>query len=355
MNTILDRYIIRTVVAGTLVVLLILVGLGTFFDFLGEVDRIGTGEYGAMEAIQHVLSSMPLMAWEMFPIAALLGTLLALGGLAAHGELVAMRASGRSLVGIARAGVLGGALLAVLSVLLGDVIAPPAEQYAQAQRALAQHERLTIAGGQGVWARDGRQYVNVRQLSDGRRIDGIFIYEFGPDDRLERSVQAAAARYEAGEWLLESVEETHFTQAGTRVTRHAEWPWNTQLSPDLLSLFVVDPDSLDIAGLWHYIDYLERNGLDARRYQFAFWSKIVTPVSIMVMILLALPFVAGPQRSAGTGTRLLIGMLIGTGFFMVNQVLGFSGEVFELNPMFVAWLPTVVLAMAAGFALTRIR
>lgn len=355
--TILERYLAKTVITGTLMVLMVLVALGAFFNLLGEMGRIGNADYGMVEALSYVLLSTPQLAWEMFPVSALIGSLLALGALATGSELIAMRAAGISLLKLARAAAAGAALLALVALLLGDFIAPPAEQYAQSQRALALHGELSIAGRQGVWARDGNAFVNVRQLSSEQRIDGIFIFEFSEDGQLTRATQAAAARFQPpGSWALESVEETEFLRDGR--TRTASWPtrdWDTQLSPDLLNLFVVDPGSLSAVGLSRYVQYLQRSGLDARRYQHAFWSKLVAPFSVIVMVVLAVPFVSGSQRSGGTGQRLLIGMLIGVGFYMVNRVLGFSGEVFNLNAVFVAWLPTLALGAAALFALARMR
>lgn len=355
--SILDRYLAKTVVGGTLLVLAILIALTTFFAFLGEVDRIGTGDYGLTDALEFTLLSIPQQAWEVFPVAALIGTLLGVGGLASGSELVAMRASGLSLLQLARSAVIGGVALAVVALLLGDIVAPPAEQYAQYRRAVAVYGELSVAGGQGVWARDGRTFVNVRQLSDQQqRIDGIFIFEFGDDGRLVRSVQASAARYGTDGWSLENVEETEVAADGTTSTaRAAVRAWDTQLSPDLLHLFVVDPGALSALGLNRYVDYLKSNGLDATRYQHAFWSKLVAPVSVIVMVLLALPFTMGQDRGGGAGKRLLFGLLIGVAFFMANRVLSFSGAVFELNPVLLAWAPTAVLAAAAFWALSRNR
>jgi len=332
------------------------VSLGAFFSFLGEVSRIGSGDYGTLRALEFVLLSMPLQAWEVFPVAALIGTLLALGNLAAGSELVAMRASGMSLLRIGRSAAIGAAAMAVICLLLGDLIAPPAEQYAQSRRSLAVNCELASAEGQGVWARDGRTYVNVRQLSDARTVDGIWFYEFDEDGQLRRTAQAAAARFDADGWSLEGVQETHILDDGqARTAYHSTLRWNTRLSPDVLNLFVVDPGSLSVFGLRDYVDYLQENELDASRYQHAFWSKLVAPGSVIGMVLLALPFVAGHARSTTASQRLLVGLLIGVAFFLVNRVLGFSGEVFRLDPVVVAWLPTAVLASAAVLALARMR
>ncbi len=354
--SILERYLAKAVIGGTLLTLLVLVALGVFFNFLAEVARIGQGEYDVGAALEYVSLSAPQLAWEMFPVSALIGTLMGLGALAAGSELVAMRAAGMSLLQIARASVVGALSLALICFALGDFIAPPAEQYAQARRALALYGELSQAGRRGVWARDGDAYVNVRNLSEDRRVDSIYIFRFDDQHRLRSSTQATAARFGPDGWALENVEETMIGHDGTATT--AVYPvraWDTQLSPDLLHLFVVDPGSLSALGLREYVNYLVRNGLDARRYQHAFWAKLVAPVSVMVMVLLALPFVSASQRAASAGQRLIVGLLIGVTFYMINRVLGFSGEVFALDPVVVAWLPTAVLAVAATVFLARMR
>ncbi|MGH8336689.1 MAG: LptF/LptG family permease, partial [Gammaproteobacteria bacterium] len=131
--------------------------------------------------------------------------------------------------------------------------------------------------------------------------------------------------------------------------------WHTFLSPGLLSLFVVDSDSLSAHGLYRYIGYLQSNGVNSNRYIAAFWGRVAVPVSLLVMLILALPFVFGPMRSATTGQRLVTGMLIGIGFSIFNSIFTQSGVVFGLNPVVTAWLPTVLLAIISGIAVSRIR
>ena len=127
------------------------------------------------------------------------------------------------------------------------------------------------------------------------------------------------------------------------------------LSPELLELSVIRHDLLDTGGLTRYIAYLQANDLDATAYLIAYWARMSNIVSVLLMCLLALPFVLGNVRSAGTGGRLLVGLLIGLAYYVTAQAFANSAEVFDLDPRVVAWLPSVVLSLITVFAILRTR
>jgi lipopolysaccharide export system permease protein len=136
--------------------------------------------------------------------------------------------------------------------------------------------------------------------------------------------------------------------------REREMNWETGIDPQLLAVVGVKPDSLSATGLWSYIAYLEGNELDADRYRIAFWFKLVVPVAMVIMALLAVPFLFGQLRSTGAGQRLMIGLLVGIVFYLINITLANTGAMFGLPPAVVAWTPTTLLAIAAFWAVRRI-
>lgn len=351
---ILDRYLARQVIGATLLVALLLVALSAFLQFLAQLDKLGGG-YTLLEAFQFVLLSIPQQLYELLPMAALLGGLIGLGQLATANELMVMRAAGVSVMRLARGALLGAAAIGLGALLLGEFIAPPAEQYARSMRTYALHERVSLLGVSGVWARDGKRYVNVRQMVREDELRNVNIYEFDQDGKLRQVMTAREAHVGPEGWQLESMVTSRFGERGIETDRVRNVAWNTVLSPSLLRLFVVDPDTLSLQGLQRYIAYLERNGLDSRRYQQAFWTKVVIPVSILAMVLLAVPFVFGPMRSVGQGQRVIFGVLIGVAFYVFNLTLAQSGLVFGLNPLVSAWMPTILFTAGSVFALSRIR
>ncbi len=96
-----------------------------------------------------------------------------------------------------------------------------------------------------------------------------------------------------------------------------------------------------------YIDYLRENRLETAAYELALWMKIVYPLAIGVMIVLAVLLVLGRLGGAGIGQRILAGCLIAVTFHVVNEVSGKMGIVYGLNPSLSAFAPTL-LFLAAG-------
>lgn len=352
--SILDSYILKATLAGTFLVLLVLDGLSSFMLFVRQLDDIGTGRYELTTAINYVLLKLPQTTYELFPIAALLGGLLGLGQLAQRSEFVVMRTSGVSLLQLARSVAIAGLVLVAIAAAIGELLAPPAEQYAIRLKAMTLNERLSLTR-EGVWVRDGTLFVNVNQVGREDRLGEIFIYDFDDRGELEYVRRAQSARHDGQSWVLYDVTETRFLESGrTRTVAFEELPWSSRLSPELLSLFVTDESILSLKGLSDYIGYLEANGLDASRHRLTFWGRISSLVTVLLMAILALPFNFGNLRTAGAGQRVMVGVLVGVGFFIFDRTLANSGLVFGLHPVVVAWLPTAILAAVCAAALRRV-
>ncbi len=352
--TLIDRYLARAVIAGSFMVLLVLLALAAFVGVVGEFGRVGEGDYTLADAVIHVLLGLPGQAFDFFPVAALIGSLLGLGALANQNELTVMRAAGVSPWRIARGALFGAGALLVVCVALGEWIAPPAERYADQVRGTALYEDVNLLGRHGAWLRDGKHYVNARHAGVAGYLQGVYIYEFDQDGRLREATHARHAAIEPGGWRLEGV--NRIAPDGEIVTAESleELTWETGIGPELLALVTVSPDALDSRGLLQYIAHLEANELDTARYRLALWFKAVIPTAIPVMVLLAIPFLFGSLRSSGAGQRLLVGLGIGIVFHLVNVTLQNTGAMFALPPVIVAWTPTAMLLAVSIWAIRRI-
>jgi len=290
------------------------------------------------------------------PIAALIGGLLSLGNLAVHRELVVMRASGVSSWQLLSAVGLAGLGLAVLMVLLGESLAPSLGAYASEMRTRALHDDIALADGQATWLRDGDRVVSLRrQAGDLGYGGGVLMFELGPEQSLRQVARADSADLDSSNrWVLSNYAETSFAD-GVAVRSERESTEASGINPDLLELSVVREDLLDTPSLVRYIGYLTANGLDAHRYLVAYWSRIASVVSVVVMTVLALPFVFGGLRSAAAGARLVVGLIVGLSYYVAGQVLKSGGEVYGLDPLIIAWAPTAILLIIATVAFARIR
>jgi lipopolysaccharide export system permease protein len=351
----LDRYIARTVIGGSLIALLIILSLNIVFEFVDETGDVGEGSYTTSRALLYVLLSLPYRAYEALPFATLIGSLMALGALAGRHELVAMRAAGMSVVRIARAVLLGGLVLALVAVALGEWVAPTAERMAQALRASALEGRVSSAIGSGFWVRDGGRFLNVARAPEPDVLEDVVVYEL-EGTRLARILRARVARYDDGRWRLAAVRETRFRPQQVVQRRVPELVLEqSSLRPEMLEVIVVEPATLPIADVLTYIDYLQSNGLDSDRYWLAVWVKVATPLATLTMLLLTVPLVLGSQRSTRAGQRLFIGVLVGLAFFLLNRLLANAGVIYGLPPMLSALGPTLLFLALGAWGLRRVR
>ncbi len=352
---IVRRYLFRSIMSMILLVLAVLLSLSVFIEFVGQLDDTGTGNYGIPQALFFALLKLPGMAFGMLPMATLLGGLLGLGALASNSEFIVLRAAGISVARMAAAVGATGAGLALFSILLGEFIAPPLDNYARQFRTLVKHGESGIRAGRGAWVRDGDTIIRLGPQGENFSYDGVYMFNLG-DDGLESVARADSAEIdESDQWVLNNYSESRFSESGVSVAeqRRAVQPYS--LNSEVLELMVVRPSSLTGAALYRYITYLRENELDSSRYELAFWGRIASSVSVLPMCLLALPFAFRSLRSGSTGARLLIGVIIGLAYFLVSRTLSDGGAVFQISPLVVAWAPTVLLSLVVFFLLRRLR
>jgi lipopolysaccharide export system permease protein len=350
----IDVYLARTVIVNALLVLLVLTVLASVITFVGEIHNI-SGTYTIAEAARFTVYKIPGGMYDMFTIAVLLGALLGLGELAGHNELTVMRVAGVSVARLGLSAMLGGLVLAVVCVILGELVVPGTEQRAEDRRAELVNARTNTLGVGGIWAKDGESFVNVRAMTNRMLARGIYVYAVNPDRQLTSVTFSNAAAFDQAPPQLRGVRGTTMSVAGSSVYHYRNADWNTSLNPSIIGLFAVDSTALSAAGLYEYIGYLRDNHLDQERYVAEFWGHLAKPVALLLMLLLSLPFVFGPLRSSSTGQRMLVGMLIGIGFYVFNSMFMQSGVVFGINPVLTAWLPTLVLGTISILAVRRIK
>ncbi len=350
--SILDRHIGRTIIFSTLLVFGVLMSLFTFITFVDAFNDLGKANFGLVEAIKYVLLSLPRDAYELFPMTALLGTTLGLSSLAVDSELIVMRAAGVSLLRIVGSVMKVGLVLIAIAVVVGEVVAPVTEDLAQRGRAAALQRGVAQQEDRGLWLRDGSAFVHVGEVLPDLSLLRVNIYQFDDDARLRSQTSAQSGRYEQHHWRLDDVSQSWIEDNKVHGRRLASEQLSSVLTPDMLGVFAVKPEGLSGWRLFRYIQHLEQNKQDTSRYLLALWHKIMLPLSTGVMVILAIPFVFGHLRSGALGSRLLIGIVLGLAFYLINRVFGYFGLLYGLPPALGAILPA---ALFFGLALAMLR
>jgi len=359
MIKLVDRYIGTQAMLAILVVWVSLTSLMLMFAVLSEL-RDTTAGYSTTDALWFVLQTGPRSAYQMFPVSALLGSLLGIGGLASANELVAFRTSGVSRLRLAMAGLAGAMLLSIPVMMIGEWVAPGAEQQARAFRLSQLVGQVNIGGTSGMWMRDGSNIVNIKRPlltadKDGQSISfkDIEIFNLDGFSALKKITRADNAYFDGNHWSLENVETTTIDSSAVVLETSETSPWVSSVKPELLESAVTRPPYLSIRVLWDQMKYLQRNGLSDSVYRSAFWEKIFYPFVIIALVLAGMPFVFGSSRHHNMGSRLFIGMTLGGVFMLVNSAAQNMATAFSLPIAIATIMPSAILTLVAIVILRR--
>ena len=351
---ILELYIGKTVIRSVLLALVVLLVLVAFGNLMEELGDVGEGNYKMRDAFFYVLLIIPRRAYEIFPVAVLLGSMIGLGGLASNSELTAMRAAGISLGKIIASSLKAGMVMVVIVIIIGELVAPNTEEYAETMRAAKLSNQITMKTKYGFWARDGSSFVNIRQILPGARLKDIYIYEFTEHGKLKLATHAGFAQYRDSHWLLSDIRQSKFTPNGVLSRRIKNASWDSMLNPSLLNVVVVRPTMLPAWGLYRYIEFMHENGQSAIPFEVAFWSKIFTPLVVFVMLYLSLPFVFGSLRTVGIGQRVFVGAIVGMIFLLMNKAFSHMSVVYQLDPVFASAFPGIACLGLAAWLVRKV-
>lgn len=347
----LTRYLALEVIKGSLLATLVLLILVNFFTFADELGDLGKGDYGLRQIVTVLILTSPRDFYELLPSGVLIGSLVMLGALASDHELMAMQSAGVSRWRLIGAVLLAGLPLCLVSIGVGEYVAPVAERSAHTLKATALKKQVAARTRYGFWVRDGRVFINIRQIEYLDTLGDITIYQTDESSELRSASHAGRASYDNGQWHLKKIRETRFSGKEARAGKKETADWSSVLAPDLLNAFVLQPENLPAQELARYITYLQQNGQQSPVVELAFWSRIANPLLTLIMLMVAVPFVlgSGGRSGMGTGQRIVIGVVIGLGFYLFDKMFGHIGLIYELNPA-IAALGPALLALGASLA-----
>ena len=345
----LRTYLAREIYGATLFAFAAFLALFAFFDLINELGDLGKGGYRLQYVLAFVALSIPGHIYELFPVAVLIGTLYALSHLAANSEYTVMRGSGlapwRAATTLFRIGI----VFVVATLVFGELITPVAERAARQLKLSATSSIVAQEFRTGLWVKDERRFVNVREVLPDTSLADVRIFDFDDQYRL-RSISFARTGKYVGKnlWQLYDVAETAFTPSGSSVQRFPELEWPSVLTPDILSVLFVLPERMSAWNLYQYLVHLAENHQKTERYEIAMWKKLVYPFASLVMMALALPFAYVHTRAGGVGVKVFSGIMIGIVFHMLNSLFSHLGVLQNWQPFFSAVLPSAAFLGAAA-------
>lgn len=348
-----NRYLAQHIYKGSFMVLLILVSLSLFFTMIREIDELGKGGFHFQQLMLYLFYKAPSMIVDFMPLAALIGSILSLGNLAGNIEIIALQASGFSLRRLILAVIMSAMGMALVAILVAEFIVPDAQSSAYAIKKSSTSAKVSLQSRWGVWIKDQNNLIFINRLFPEGRARKVRISEFDNAGKLQTVLQAKQARIIDQGWLLEKVSETRFGFQSTEVQTYDSLLYRGDLSEKLLTSLVIDPEYMSIQDLSTYVSFLDSNALNSEPESLALWQKLYSPITTVVMAVLAIPFVLGSQRQGNSGQRIVIGILLGLVFFVMSRLLIQSGQQFNVPPMLNALLPILAFLLLTVILIIR--
>jgi lipopolysaccharide export system permease protein len=350
----LFRYLSREILTTSLFVLVALLALFGFFDLIKELDDLGRGNYRLNAMLVYVALTLPSHAYVLLPAAGLMGTLFALARMSENSEITVMRASGLSLGQLALHVVGAGLVIGFTTLVVGELVAPYAEDAAKGLRLKATRSIVAREFRSGFWVKDERSFVNIQDVTPETELLNLKIYDFDPTFRLKAISRAEKGTYAGpNKWTLFNVELTRFDGDNAVLERVPQAVWNSVLTPDILSVLKIVPERMSVLNLRAYIEHLRENRQKATRYEIAFWQKLIYPFAAIVMMVMAIPFALGSTRAGGVGAKIVMGIMLGLVFHFAGRLFSHIGLLNDWPSLASAAIPTLIVAVVAFFGLRR--
>lgn len=346
------HYIAQSIWGAVAAVLIVIVSLDTISELVDQLSDL-KGDYNFVEALIYVLLTIPSSIYQYLPLSSLVGCLIGLGALASSSELVVMRSAGVSVNQIIWCVARPVFVFIAVGALIGEFIAPYSDQYADSRRALRQGHDKALQREQGVWNREGNEYMHFNAVLPNGKLYGVTRFIFDEDGNLKQARFADSAIYQRNkQWFEQDVEVTDFDANEIAHESYATGIWRSELSPELLNVLVLDADDLPMQRLHTYSNYLDKQNLDSSEYRLAFWHKALQPLASLSLVIIAISFILGPLRQVTMGFRVFIGVIVGLMFQTSQKLLGPSSIIWGFSPMYAVLIP-IIICFAVGFVFIR--
>jgi len=351
----LDRYIRNQVVWSTAIVVLILVGVESFLEFIGQLSDIGTANFGVLQTLIYVPLQLPTDLYQLFPMAGFLGCIIGLGQLASSSELIVMRAAGISIGRISWSVIKTAILMIVVVTFVGEWMAPRMQTAAEHLKMTALNQKIGVSSLPSTWLRKENQFVQIGNVVSLTKIAHITAFNFDNHHQLQRVLYAPTAVFAQDHWVLQQVSQTRLKPNEVRSNTKPDMPLHVLFQPTLMQKSRQHADQQSITSLLKNIIYRQQTGLMTTQYVYSFWMRLIQPITTILMICLGIPFVFGSLRAATMGSRILVGVVIGFTFYTLNQFFGPITLVYQFPPFWAAVLPTIFFLIVYVIMLLRIR
>jgi lipopolysaccharide export system permease protein len=347
-----DRYIANTLLTYSIVVLLVWLSIYSFFNFLAELNNVGKVNYTILEAFKYIILQLPEVAYEQVSPVILLGCILGMGHLAATGQLIILRASGISILKITLLTLKNAIIFLILITMIGELIAPTLTSYAENERSNALGQNSLSNSQGGFWIRDGDNFINVKDNINGSIFNDITVIEVNNEsNKIKRVVESKSAIFDGQNINMDSTNIFSINSANLfddiALKERNLYKKKVTFDQDLIDSLEKEPKNLTTFTILKQIQFLTDNKLRAEVFEVELYKRLVKPITLVAMILLAMMFIFGSTRDATLGRKIFFGVAIGLSFELISRIGGALALSFDISPLLSTFVPAIAIMIIA--------
>jgi len=342
-----DRYITKTLLSYTLVVMLVWLSIYSLFNFLSELNSVGKANYTILDAFQYIVLQMPEVTYDQASALILLGCILGMGHLATTGQLLILRVSGVSVLKITWLTIKNAMIFLFFLILIGETFAPTLTQYAESERSHALGQSSFSGSKHGFWIRDGDNFINVENNIDGSMFSGITVIEVDNENKIKRVIHSDSGIFDGMSLNLNVTDIFSVTSKNTleniSLKERNTYNKNVAFDQDLIDSLEKEPKDLSTFTILKQIQFLTANKLRASMFEVELYNRMVKPISLIAMIMLAMLFIFGSNRDITLGRKIFLGVAIGLSFELISRLGGAISLSFEFSPFLSSFAPSLLV------------
>jgi lipopolysaccharide export system permease protein len=346
-----DRYIAKTLLSYTLVVLVVWLSIYSFFDFLSEINVVGQESYTILSAIKYIILKIPEVTYKQASSVILLGCILGMGHLATTNQLLIFRISGASILKITGTTIKNALIFVIAIIAIGEAIAPISSNIAELSRSNALGNIAVPTSQSGFWIRDGDNFINVKKNIDGKLFSDITVFEVNSLNKIERVIKSENAVFDGNslDMIGSKIFSINNSSVFENISLKERNSYNKTVSfdQDLIDSLKKEPKDLTTWTIIKQIQFLSDNKLRSGIFEVELYKRLIKPVTLVAMILLAMLFIFGSTKDITLGRKIFLGVALGLSFEMLSRIASALALSFDFNPLISAVLPSTLVMLIA--------
>jgi len=342
-----DRYITKTLLNYTIVVLVVWTSIYSFFNFLAELNSIGKEGYTILSAFTYIILQLPEVAYKQASPIILLGCILGMGHLATTGQLLIFRVSGASILKITLLTLKNSLIFVFFFILIGEFLAPISSNFSESSRSSALGNSSISTNQNGFWIRDGDNFINVKRNIDGILFSGITVIEVNSSNKIERVIKSENAIFDGDSLDMSGSEIFSIDESGyfDKISLKERNSYNKTVSfdQDLINSLEKEPEDLSTSTLIKQIRFLSDNKLRSEVFEVELYKRLIQPITLIAMILLAMLFIFGSTRDVTLGRKIFFGVALGLSFELLSRIASAMALSLDFSPFLSSTLPSIMV------------